>query len=214
MDERTLARFVGKVEVQPNGCWHWTGKIQKENGYGYFWLDGKTRLAHRVSYSHFVGEIPEGYEVDHACHTWDENCPGGRCDHRKCVNPGGHLEAVTELENVMRSRGVAAANAAKTVCDRGHDLSPENTYVYPSGERGCRICRTDWWRDARDRENPDRMPPASERTHCPLNHAYDVINTYVNPKTGKRTCRTCARNSNRETARRRRASKKAAAAQS
>jgi len=27
------------------------------------------------------------------------------------------------------------------VCQRGHELKPENTYVRPNGERTCRTCR-------------------------------------------------------------------------
>lgn len=29
------------------------------------------------------------------------------------------------------------------------------------------------------------------KTHCPSGHPYDVENTYVNPSTGRRTCRAC-----------------------
>ncbi len=29
------------------------------------------------------------------------------------------------------------------------------------------------------------------KTHCPQGHQYDEANTYVNPTTGKRTCRKC-----------------------
>ena len=68
MDDRTLARFMANVEIQPNGCWHWTGHIT-DDGYGTFYIDGKSELAHRVSYRHFVDEIPDGFEIDHLCHT-------------------------------------------------------------------------------------------------------------------------------------------------
>ncbi len=34
---------------------------------------------------------------------------------------------------------------------------------------------------------------ASRRTHCPHGHPYDEANTYVNPATGHRRCRQCAR---------------------
>ncbi len=31
------------------------------------------------------------------------------------------------------------------------------------------------------------------KTHCPKGHPYDATNTYFNPTTGSRTCRTCHR---------------------
>jgi len=30
---------------------------------------------------------------------------------------------------------------SKTHCKNGHAFSPENTYVYPNGERECRTCQ-------------------------------------------------------------------------
>ncbi len=27
------------------------------------------------------------------------------------------------------------------ICKRGHELNPENTYVYPNGKRTCRTCK-------------------------------------------------------------------------
>ncbi|MDJ0342286.1 HNH endonuclease [Streptomyces sp. H10-C2] len=209
MDERTLKRFMAMVEVRPNGCWYWLGKLNRQ-GYGYFWFEGKSRLAHRFSFQQFVGPIPEGYEIDHLCHTRDKNCPGGVCDHRACVFPHD-LEAVTELENVMRSRGLASANAAKTFCVNGHALTDANTYLYPGGrERGCRTCRTEGWRRHRDSRRDHVAVPMAERTECPAGHPYDEANTYVAPKTGARGCKTCRRIADREAKRAMRERKKAA----
>jgi HNH endonuclease len=39
-----------------------------------------------------------------------------------------------------RPGSMAAINAAKTECPRGHLYSPENTYVNPKGGRTCRTC--------------------------------------------------------------------------
>jgi hypothetical protein len=41
---------------------------------------------------------------------------------------------------------MAAINAAKTECPRGHPYTSENTYVYPDGRRGCRTCSRARWR--------------------------------------------------------------------
>lgn len=42
-------------------------------------------------------------------------------------------------------------------------------------------------------------PPArnKRKTHCPKGHPYDEENTYVNPNTGYRLCRTCQREAQR-----------------
>lgn len=71
-------------------CWFWLGTTN-EDGYGFIRLDGKTLAAHRVYYEHYVGPIPEGLEIDHLCKN------------RSCVRPE-HLEPVTHLENIRRSR--------------------------------------------------------------------------------------------------------------
>lgn len=64
------------------------------------------------------------------------------CDNPPCVNPD-HLYEGTPSQNALDSvaRGRHAC-ARKTHCKRGHEFTPENTYVrtdYPGGRR-CRIC--------------------------------------------------------------------------
>ena len=89
-------RFKKKCLLQDNGCHVWTGPADRF-GYGLIWIDGQLRAAHRVSYEHFVGPIPNGLEIDHLCRV------------PACVNPK-HLEPVTHQENVLR--GFAAKRAA------------------------------------------------------------------------------------------------------
>lgn len=46
-------------------------------------------------------------------------------------------------------------------------------------------------------ENRRRRRARPLTTECAQGHAMDEANTYVNPKTGKRTCRRCVRDANR-----------------
>lgn len=140
---------MAKVEIQPNGCWLWTG-TKNSKGYGRFLVNGRrtgpgewsyTRIgAHRWAYEHFRGPIPEGMVLDHLCH--DRRCDaGGPCIHRACVNPD-HLDVVTPALNVHRGRSGLAPRQPKTHCKHGHEMTPENVYIRPSdGRRRCRICQ-------------------------------------------------------------------------
>lgn len=204
MDQRSLSRLMGKVVVRRNGCWHLPPS--HKDGYAYFHYAGKRRLAHRASYEHFVGDIPDGLVLDHNCHTQDVNCPGGDgCLHRRCINPA-HLEPVTAEENTSRGRGTSALNAAKTHCPKGHPYSPENTYVDPDGRRECRTCRAlrskEWVRV----HNPGVRH--GTETHCPSGHPYESDNV-IPTVNGGRACRECKRAWSREYMRKKRAAARA-----
>ena len=68
LDVRTVQRFFDKVgPPDENGCWPWKAAV-RDNGYGYFWLDGKGVPAHRVMASIAKDEgVPEGWYVYHTC---------------------------------------------------------------------------------------------------------------------------------------------------
>lgn len=122
-------RFFAKVE-KTRTCWMWTAS--KADGYGRFWIgsrkDGYMALAHRISFELSKGPIPDGKTLDHICRN------------RGCVNPM-HLEVVDPVENVMRGISDPALNAKKTHCPRGHEYTPENTYIQqPQGWRHCKTC--------------------------------------------------------------------------
>ena len=81
-------RFWSLVKQSHKGCWLWTGKLQV-GGYGKFFADGRTILAHRWCYEFMVGAIPDGLHLDHLCFT------------PACVNPY-HLDPVTPAVNNER----------------------------------------------------------------------------------------------------------------
>jgi hypothetical protein len=125
-----------RIEIQPNGCWHWTGSIDSR-GYGVANLqDGKRDAAHRHVYKQVHGSIPGSLHLDHQCHNRDAGCAGGSpCLHRRCVNPW-HVEPATPQENVRRGKTEPALNLAKETCPKGHTYS----HVDQNGWRKCKTC--------------------------------------------------------------------------
>jgi hypothetical protein len=116
-------RIEDKIQRDPEtGCWNWTGSINQ--GYGRIRTQGKTVNAYRLIYEMQKGTVPEGLELDHLCRN------------RACVNPD-HLEPVTHAENMRR----AGRRVLTGACHRGHEMTPENTYVSPKGRRNCNECR-------------------------------------------------------------------------
>ena len=121
-------RIVDNIDLStPSACWEWVG--YGSDGYGHAWYEGKKWTAHRLMWTVLVGEIPEGLQVDHLCRN------------RRCVNPD-HLEPVTQQENIRRGMTgkLNHRNTAKTHCKRGHEFTPDNTYIRPNGARNCRAC--------------------------------------------------------------------------
>lgn len=144
-----IDRFTSKHS--PHGdCWEWTA-ARHPSGYGKFFIEkraGRTVLAyaHRWSHEHYIGPIPDGYEVDHLCRN------------KWCVNPA-HLEAVLPVENKRRV-------PRPITCGKGHEFTPENTaYRTRRGvrTRDCRECR----RERRQRQYEQHEAPSLVRRKTP-----------------------------------------------
>lgn len=99
------ARFWSKVRVKaPEECWEWTGS-KSEFGYGQtrqiINANGRTTLAHRVSWELKHGPIPNDQWVLH------------KCDNPPCVNPD-HLFIGSQKDNMQdcKSKG-------RMICAKG-----------------------------------------------------------------------------------------------
>lgn len=126
-----IDRFMRFVDKQKNGCWIYTG-YKNKLGYGYFGIStGRSMLAHRFSYIHFNGNIPDNTELDHLCRN------------PSCVNPA-HLEAVSHQENM--ARGITGLHMIKkskssTHCVNGHEFNEKTLYLHKGKYKQCRVCK-------------------------------------------------------------------------
>lgn len=133
-------RFFSKIK-KTKKCWLWIAGKDLD-GYGHFWLNGKTIKAHRLSYCLFnKNSIPKKICIMH------------KCDNPSCVNPK-HLIAGTMKDNMddknNKKRGKYPGAPSNGMCKKGHKHSDKNTYFYKrkNGKgiaRACKICSKEYY---------------------------------------------------------------------
>lgn len=160
--QRAIDRLRNHVLIDERGCWVFQGGLANGYGRATWSTNGKMTyaLAHRVMYTHEVGQIPEGLDLDHLCRN------------RACCNPA-HLEPVSRQTNLLRGDTIPARRSATTECPKGHPYDSENTISDSKGRRNCRECvyernRAYYWRNKerraaynkawRERQKSDNQP--------------------------------------------------------
>lgn len=136
---KDIIRLFSKIEVSKTRfwnstpCWEWTARLSPK-GYGAFSYKNKSIAVHRFVHAWLVAPIPKGQEhgeIDH------------RCDNEGCCSPM-HTKFVSGWENFIRSNSIYAQNARKTLCEKGHAFTENNTRITPLGSRVCRQCRREY----------------------------------------------------------------------
>lgn len=117
------------MPIPESGCWIYEPNMG-HFGYGRVWNKELKRAqdSHRYYWEKKKGPIPNGLFVLH------------KCDVSACCNLD-HLYLGTQKENIndaYRRKRRTIQNPLE--CKRGHPRNKENTYIYPNGEKTCRIC--------------------------------------------------------------------------
>ena len=119
MSQEAIEKLLSRVKKLPgrNSCWLWTGPVNRPNGYGWIYLEGKDWATHRAAYNFFVRRIPPGKCVLH------------KCDVKNCVRPS-HLYIGTMRDNARDAvvRG-GHPQSKKFKCKRGHIFRGKNLHI-------------------------------------------------------------------------------------
>lgn len=132
-DIEVRRRILSRITIEDHGytspCWV-SNRSRCRGGYTIFTNAGGRRTqTHRAAYAAFVGPIPNGMYILHAC------------DNPPCCNPA-HLRPGTPKDNTADAMDRKRLWVSRvTHCRHGHEYTPSNTYSAPDGKRRCIACR-------------------------------------------------------------------------
>ena len=142
-------RFERHVKKIKSGCHIWISGLD-HSGYGKF----GSVSAHRTAYELYREEIPAGMSVHHTCGV------------TFCVNPK-HLQLVTTKQNSQMQANRPTVFSKKcnhddsnayyyTVKSEKPSISGKGKHSFPERRRVCRICRSAYKKETREKMKSKR----------------------------------------------------------
>lgn len=192
---KDLERLLNKVDFADNGCWEWTAALNaKGYGYFSFQskcrlahrvsyylikgdLDPSLELDHLCRNAKCVNpwhlEQVTRKENQHrgetiSRHNLDKtSCPMGHLysSENTHIDPVSGGRRCRECGRIRSRTGRPAGRPKPTHCNRGHEFSPENTYLAKGNHRHCRQCQRIRDKDYRNNKRTSTSKPDSEECH-------------------------------------------------
>ncbi len=150
-----LGRLNDKTTIDPiTKCWLWYG-AKDEMGYGRIRVTSihpnKTYIHRLSAHLHFKFDLNSEKLILHKL----------ECPNKNCWNPE-HLYIGDQSKNMVDRvaiKGIWGGHESgaqhKTVCNKGHKMTDENTYKYNKGgytAHACRTCRIESARKSRQKQ--------------------------------------------------------------
>lgn len=140
--EKLEILFFNKIKVSNQGCWEWTGCVDKD-GYGKMFYNKKHLRAHRFSYTLFTNEKIS--PKDFICH---------KCDNPRCVNIHHLFKGDAKLNMIDKVvKGRLRNQYSSGLCKNGHKM--DETRIELSGRYRCKICYTIQYKRSIAKKHPN-----------------------------------------------------------
>jgi len=161
-NRRWLARVKKSILIDATGCWLWRGNCTP-TGYGSTNYRGNGNGVHRLMYQvHFGVKLETDQYVLH------------RCDVRRCCNPDHLWIGTAKDNNADCAKKGRHYEGSRSACERGHEFTPENTYIARNGSRNCRECQRirmrGYWQNGKAKERQKRYREKLRAQKMGANH--------------------------------------------
>lgn len=148
-NRKWFERLMKRTVYTERGCFEWTGPVSPK-GYALMTHRSWSNAAHRVVFRLLCGQ-PDLATEQLVCH---------RCDNPRCWNPAHLFLGDAAANNRDCGNKGRHHNSVKTHCKRGHEFTPENTYLKVTPTTTMRACLT--CQDM-NRRKPEYIAKARER---------------------------------------------------